>query len=675
MNFYEQPAQAQFVNTYVPIPFEQLMSVANAYKQDYDKNLESLRQYNKEAGEFQSLSTKDTDVWKAATLGRVEPIINQMSSNPDALKDITNRAKLNQLITSTDYGLLSKLKTNASMLSEAAKTYDPRWEDDTMQKLANWDTMNQGIYTGRNLEYKNLQDISNPYFDLLGKEKFLGKSKDGLYDEYGIQMPHLQSVADDKTINEIYESPEGKKHVELAHKRGLVPEGMSDKEWLKEAVIQSQIGRVGITRREENKFALEDYRERIRRASKKGKEEDIVTPPPTKYDQLVIDADRSINQSIATSGFFDAEGLSSNIQAQDEVAAETMVAFQANKEALFNKQITPEQFQNNINRISKEADLVLTPLETKQKDIFSKGVADMFKANSGIDLRTGESNKIENTKFYNASAYRAAGQVINALAPTAADAAYLDMWHNVETNSDHVTVNFNGVPTNAVSLPTTAGSELVTEYVNKLGKGNLKYQYSVKKADGSMGNISKDLANGAFRGAVAVPSHKYVTQTGKNGEKEIAQLYTLLVPNEAISEAGYDQSSFATQAKEYFGDRVITNISDKNVSKKTVRDAYGAELEPSALSQFANSVTNGWLGSAGTGDADRIPQSLVGKFYQFEVMRPMPRSSSVTNTTESLYDKKIGGSAYSKGNVDYRAVDIYGNDNDNAEMQRQMNGN
>lgn len=31
-NLYTRPAEANFINTYVPIPFEQLYTVANAYK-------------------------------------------------------------------------------------------------------------------------------------------------------------------------------------------------------------------------------------------------------------------------------------------------------------------------------------------------------------------------------------------------------------------------------------------------------------------------------------------------------------------------------------------------------------------------------------------------------------------------------------------------------------------
>lgn len=660
MNFYEQPAQAQFVNTYVPIPFEQLMSVASAYKQDYDRNLEALRQFNKEAGEFQSLSTKDIGTWKAATTDRLAPIVDQMAANPDALKDISNRAALNNIINSTDYSLLSKLKSNAAVLSEAAKTYDPRWEDDTMEQIANWDTNTQGLYTGRNIAYQNLQEVSNPYFDLLGKEKFLGRSKDGMYDEYGITEEHLQTVADDKTINEIYSSPEGKKHVELARKRGIVPEGMSDREWLRDAVIQSQIGRVGVTRREENRFALESYKENLRRATLKsrGKKEEQPTTPTTKYDHLQIDADNALQSVMANSGYFDNTVIEVAQKITDTAREEVLAVAEAFK----NGNITAEQKANNEARIIAEANLKLEPLAKKEEARFSNGVNKMFEDISGINLRTGSSTKKKDTQFYSASVYRAANRVIDVLAPTSSDASYLDSWTNVETSSGGKYISLNGIPTNSFNAKSTAGAELVIEYVNKLAGGNLRFNYDVPKTDGTKGDIAKGIKNGEFENVILVPTYKTLTQTNANGEKELVQKYTVLIPAESVQNAGYDKKVFEKAISTKLGGSTVTNLSTKNTTEDQVKNAIGT------------TKSGGFLGWGE--DVDRVPQPLVGDFYKVEVMKPMPRRSSVTNTTESLYDKKIGGTSYGKETIDYRALDTYGSEEDKrAALYQQLYGN
>ena len=42
MNEYSNPAQAQFINTYVPIPFEQLYNLGLQAKQDVEKAVEKV---------------------------------------------------------------------------------------------------------------------------------------------------------------------------------------------------------------------------------------------------------------------------------------------------------------------------------------------------------------------------------------------------------------------------------------------------------------------------------------------------------------------------------------------------------------------------------------------------------------------------------------------------------
>ena len=58
-NPFSQPAQARFINTYVPIPFEQLYNVANQFNQELRRQEAILQADREKYGTFLSRSEKD----------------------------------------------------------------------------------------------------------------------------------------------------------------------------------------------------------------------------------------------------------------------------------------------------------------------------------------------------------------------------------------------------------------------------------------------------------------------------------------------------------------------------------------------------------------------------------------------------------------------------------------
>ena len=58
---YDTPAQAEFINTYVPIPFEQLYTLGKEAKADVDKALDEQSSALAKWSEFKSPSAVDID--------------------------------------------------------------------------------------------------------------------------------------------------------------------------------------------------------------------------------------------------------------------------------------------------------------------------------------------------------------------------------------------------------------------------------------------------------------------------------------------------------------------------------------------------------------------------------------------------------------------------------------
>ena len=251
-NMYDQAAQAQFINTYVPINFGELYRIGAAQKQAVDQAAEQFTTQLQKFGEFRSPSRVDTENYYNMTIGRedFQNAINQMVSNPDYMKDASNRAQLQSLINSVDYAALSQLKESADYqrmgLQMRAKMKAEGRLKDSWDKsdIANYDTLGTGkIFDDITpVAYMNLNELSTPYFNDL-KPGFLGTDyvNGTRYIVTGNNMEDLIAVATAK-FNDLIDTPQGQKYFEeyLAMNNG---DANAAKSQFINAVAQSQIDR------------------------------------------------------------------------------------------------------------------------------------------------------------------------------------------------------------------------------------------------------------------------------------------------------------------------------------------------------------------------------------------------------------------------------------------------
>lgn len=251
-NMYDQAAQAQFINTYVPINFGELYRIGAAQKQAVDQAAEQFTTQLQKFGEFRSPSRVDTENYYNMTIGRedFQNAINQMVSNPDYMKDASNRAQLQSLINSVDYAALSQLKESAyyqrmGLLMRAKMKAEGRLKDSwDKSDIANYDTLGTGkIFDDITpVAYMNLNELSTPYFNDL-KPGFLGTDyvNGTRYIVTGNNMEDLMAVATAK-FNDLIDTPQGQKYFEeyLAMNNG---DANAAKSQFINAVAQSQIDR------------------------------------------------------------------------------------------------------------------------------------------------------------------------------------------------------------------------------------------------------------------------------------------------------------------------------------------------------------------------------------------------------------------------------------------------
>ena len=228
-NMYDQAAQAQFINTYVPINFGELYRIGAAQKAAVDEAAQQFGTQLQKFGEFQSPSQIDTQRYYDLTIGRqdFQNAINQMVSNPDALKDAAFRSQLQSMINSVDYGTLSNLRSSRDAMLKRQEVnqklmlenrFNPLWHD---VDFANYDTVNSKIFDDITpLPYMSVRELVEPYVNNL-KGEFLGAKNGFLWNGVTDEMTDAQIQ---KNLSSIQNTPQYQKYLETYQKMGLNPE-------------------------------------------------------------------------------------------------------------------------------------------------------------------------------------------------------------------------------------------------------------------------------------------------------------------------------------------------------------------------------------------------------------------------------------------------------------------
>ena len=165
---YVKPAEAQFINTYVPLPFQELLTVANAYKQDYEAHRAELNEFNKTYSAFSSRSDVDAAKMRALTTDVAKAFAEKVAANPDYGKSIEGRSEMASIIGNADYQQIAQLRNSAQQMEAVANAYDRRWEllgDDLLNRMKDFDTSKQGLYNEMPIAYTDIATEADKYFE------------------------------------------------------------------------------------------------------------------------------------------------------------------------------------------------------------------------------------------------------------------------------------------------------------------------------------------------------------------------------------------------------------------------------------------------------------------------------------------------------------------------------
>lgn len=182
VNYNEQPVAQTFIDTYAPLPFQELAMLGTAYKRERDETEAAIDQFKAQYGDFQTMSSADAASWDRLTMGALNPSLMQMASDPDKIKSQEFQAGIRSVIRGVDTGKLGRLRraadnyrlraANIAKLQSLGK-YKKSWDHIDM---TSWDTLGgKGVMEDTSpLEYRSLEEIGSPYTAGL-KDSYLGK--------------------------------------------------------------------------------------------------------------------------------------------------------------------------------------------------------------------------------------------------------------------------------------------------------------------------------------------------------------------------------------------------------------------------------------------------------------------------------------------------------------------
>jgi len=191
VTLYNTPAQAQFINTYVPIQFEGLYKIADKAEAEYNTASALQDELFEKYSDVNTISAPDKANYAkiyANTLGRV----NEVIQSSEDLKDPTKRAELSSIARKLKGDrTLANIIFNAPVLRDFASKEDPRWQGYEKNKALGWDSSTMGQFSESNLPYANFTDVVAPLASQV-KDRIIGK-KDRFYDRFGKSVEDIDS--------------------------------------------------------------------------------------------------------------------------------------------------------------------------------------------------------------------------------------------------------------------------------------------------------------------------------------------------------------------------------------------------------------------------------------------------------------------------------------------------
>lgn len=510
LNRYDTPAQAEFINTYAPIPFEQLYTLGKAAGDRLDKAVAEYKAAKKEWGDFQSMSAIDNKNWDKVTMEDtgVRDLIDQAAANPDLIKDSKFQMALQAGINSADTSLMRNLRQSADnfKLLEAARQkliqegkYNEAW--DLYKDVSQWDTLNpeNGIFTHTTLTpYQSIDELVEPVAQNLHETDLGGE---GFWLYKGITADALEDAVSSK-FPEILNQPAAKEHIAAYQRSGMSYEDATN--MFMGELINNARSRA-YKNRYENKVAMMMYEQEAANAraimgkKKTSGEDKPETILPDPYSRHTSSSAIQINRSMVSKNPYLAQ-IQAEINKYDQYDAELRHEADVFAQSYNEGKITAEQLSRGISDI-KQRQAVLDKTKNDKMLAANKKYYQELTVTPGNKVGATNSDKFA----YHGNAI---GEMIN-MSSSAVAQGLVSNYYDTTFGKDKITLvtedgentgykvrNFRNFVTDDVRVAKMIGESRL---------GNISFRY--KDDSGHERDFYNELNKGSFGSAIFLPDN------------------------------------------------------------------------------------------------------------------------------------------------------------------------
>lgn len=264
----EQPVLFSMDEVFNPTTANMLLEAQRNYgnilRQDYKEEVDDLKAFNKEFGNFLSRSDIDTQYFYDNTLGGISKMYDKASeAGIDLLRSAEGRSMLRNYIATRPYGELAKRRKSAEVLEEYSRNLDDLKKKNLYNEdfnrfllgdinVANWDTSKNGIFNVSSpYTYQDIQQSTHHLFDKmeLSYDKAASDATGGKYDVYSKDRSKMRAILD-ANFDDYIKTPNGQYQLHLVG---------GNREALKNEIINRNL-QYTQEKREVNPLHLEEVR-------------------------------------------------------------------------------------------------------------------------------------------------------------------------------------------------------------------------------------------------------------------------------------------------------------------------------------------------------------------------------------------------------------------------------
>lgn len=246
---FDQPAQSNFISTYSPVPFNELMQAGAMKAKQYESGLENLMQTYEDTNNLKYIpNSKDEEYIKSVVVPHTKQIVDKYS-NQDLSDPIIRRQMRMELNNGIDKQRIKDIQNSFEGYKQYVGEKMKLQQKNMLSPLEgtphqNWDTSTQGTFQHLPSEWSDpIKGLQDRYFQGLETQVLRDKRGNPISDPRGYYTSAITAnrigQETETNLDNALATPDGQRAVALYRHQYNIPNNVSDRDILRQAMLSA----------------------------------------------------------------------------------------------------------------------------------------------------------------------------------------------------------------------------------------------------------------------------------------------------------------------------------------------------------------------------------------------------------------------------------------------------